>query len=445
MNKKTRRALVLFLSLILCFSIMGCGLPFGSSSGGARATAVEMTEEPETEIEEESEEVQEEETSEAEETSEDTLTEKNATEESEATDETGSESTDAEEKAPVTYDTELSDDIYSYSFAVNGVVYQIPMWFKDFEAMGWEFQEDRTVEVQSNQYAISQYWKKDDLEISTSIANLTPNNAILEDCLVASVSVYEYKTLNLESVIELPGGIVFRESTKDDILNAYGEPTDYDEGEYYITIKYKKDIYQTIELKVSQETGLLCEFKMENMIPLEGGNDTITTEVPEAIQNYQASAELSDKIYDMQFELDDVIYDMPCPLAYMLDHGFEIDEEYLDTVVGSGQTAYVNISYGDASFLCNVSNKEDYGTTLINCWVDNIRFHVTDLEQGVSFSGGLYLGMTEAEFLACIEGYEYEKADGYDQYYIYAPGEKYTYVFVLLSDGEVRSIDIECD
>ena len=53
------------------------------------------------------------------------------------------------------------------------------MWFKDFEAMGWEFQEDRTVEVQSNQYAISQYWKKDDLEISTSIANLTPNNAIL--------------------------------------------------------------------------------------------------------------------------------------------------------------------------------------------------------------------------------------------------------------------------
>lgn len=437
MKKTTRRVMALFFTLILCFAMVGCGLPFGSSSsGGGRAVAgPPHAEEDETESEEiESEEI------ESEEIQED---EKNGSEDNENDEDTSTEVA-SQEPDFGKYDAELPDDVYSFTFALNGAVCQLPMWFKDFESQGWEFQEERDHEIASNNYLIAQVWEKDGVSIFTDIANLTPNSAMLEECLVSSVTMYEYGFAE-GAVIEFPGDIFVGKSTKEDIILAYGEPTEVRDSKYFEILTYEKDTYEYIEFSISKEKGVLTEFEFQNMIAIEGGNDTITTEVPDAVVNYEVPAVLSDKIYDKQFKLDEVIYTMPCPLAYMLEHGFEIDEEYLETPMGGGQTAVVSLAYGDTTMICTMSNKEDYGTTLRNCWVDSVKFNCYTMEGNIEFSGGITFDMTEDDFLALLEGYEYEKSEGYDHYYIYAPGEEdhEGYVFVSLDEGKVISVEMK--
>lgn len=346
-------------------------------------------------------------------------------------------------RASADYNTELGDDIYSFTFALDGEVYQVPMWFKDFEAKGWEFDGDRTVELKSNQYTFSQYWEKGDLRIHTSIANLTPNNAALEDCAISEFNLSQGYNFDEDCVIELPGGIVAGKSTREDIINAYGEPTDELETDYTWNLSYELDIYNGVKLTVDKETGWLREVELENMVELEGGNYEINEDTPDEVKNYQPPTSLSDSVYDKQFELDGVLYSVACPLQYMIDHGFEVDEETLSTEIGSGGSGVINIKYKKNSMVVTIKNIADYGTIVRNCWVQSVDFDVYGEVDSFECSGGLYPGMSENDFLALLENYEYEKSEDYDYYYIKQADDDNGEVKVYVKDGQVYSVEIK--
>lgn len=80
--------------------------------------------------------------------------------------------------------SDLSDDLYDFQISIDGVVYQFPMWYSDFEALGWEYLGDNTDTLSSNQYTVAERWKKDGFEIYTRFANLSMNTAAFADCEV---------------------------------------------------------------------------------------------------------------------------------------------------------------------------------------------------------------------------------------------------------------------
>lgn len=366
-------------------------------------------------------------------------------EETEVEDDTETEEDTAsvKTKKPSDYNSQLSDDVYSYSFALDGEVYTIPMWFADFEARGWEFDGDRTLELKSNQYTFSQYWEKGDLRFHTDIANLTPNNATLENSLVSCISLDKGYNFEKDCVIELPGGLFVGESTREDIIAAYGEPTDEMETDYSWVLTYKEDIYNSVKLTVDKEAGCLERVDIENMVALEGGNDEINADAPDEVKNYQAPSRLGDSIYDMQFELDGEMFSLPCPLSYMAEHGFDVPAEIMEMEIGSGQTAVVSIKYGKRSIVCVARNKADYGTLLKNCWVEDVEIDAYANPKSFRCSGGVYIGMPEAEFLKVLEKYDYEKSEEYENYTITNPDDENGYVKVNIDEGEVNSIMIK--
>ena len=177
-----------------------------------------------------------------------------------------------EEKVPA-WNTavKLSDDLYDFQISIDGTVYQFPMWYSDFEALGWEYSGDNTDTLSSNQYAGTQCWKKDDFSVYTILGNLSMNTTAFSDCMVAGISMDKNEFKDCEWEILLPGGIQWGVSNADDIKAAYGDPTsDYDGSDYY-EMKYRYDYYREIKLYVYKDSGVLEEIRIENLIALEDG------------------------------------------------------------------------------------------------------------------------------------------------------------------------------
>ena len=120
--------------------------------------------------------------------------------------------------------TTLSDDIYDFQISIDGTVYQFPMWYSDFEALGWEFEGDNTLTLSPNQYTGAEEWIKDGYMVSTSLANLSMNTVEYSECMVAAISFKKYYLEGCEWDIILPKGIQIGVSGVEDIKEAYGDP-----------------------------------------------------------------------------------------------------------------------------------------------------------------------------------------------------------------------------
>ena len=134
--------------------------------------------------------------------------------------------------------TELNE----YRFSLDGVELQLPMSFADLEQAGWEYQGDETEIIEVGPYGSywSGIWKKEEFTIFTRPYNNSDSAVQIKDCLIVGIKASESESLPLfkeySGEFILPGGIKLFESTKYDVLIAYGEPedasSDYNEISY---------------------------------------------------------------------------------------------------------------------------------------------------------------------------------------------------------------------
>lgn len=119
---------------------------------------------------------------------------------------------------------ELSDDLYSFEFKLDGVKYTLPADYSEFEKNGWVLDEkDNVTGPATGLYTTNEIdLRKDDKKISVGFLNAGISGAKLSDCKVCSVSSYSDKN----SLI-LPKGIAINTSI-DDLKAAYGEPAETD-------------------------------------------------------------------------------------------------------------------------------------------------------------------------------------------------------------------------
>ena len=165
----------------------------------------------------------------------------------------------------------LTDDLYDFQISIDGIVYQFPMRYSDFEALGWEYNGDNTKTISGGQYVTTQRWRKDGIPVYTVFCNLSTNTAAFSDSMVAGIRIAKKDCEDCGWEILLPGGIQWGVSGTDDIKAAYGDPTsDYDGPNYY-EMKYRYDYYREIKLYVYKDSGVLEEIKLENLVELEDG------------------------------------------------------------------------------------------------------------------------------------------------------------------------------
>lgn len=344
--------------------------------------------------------------------------------------------------------SELSDDIYSFQVSIDGTVYQFPMWASDFAALGWEFDGTPDGTLASYEYTVSETWVKDNVEVYTTLANLTMNTLTYEDAMVAGIEFDKWNMEDCDWEIILPKGVQYGVSTRDDIIAAWGDPTSEYDGSMYYNMTYEYDSYQEIDLYVYKDTGVLQEIEIRNMIELEGGDNTVDPTVPEAVKNYQAPTELGDDLYVYNIEIEGNLYTLPFPVSALLDNGFTIKESGSNMEIGAGSYGWVELVYNNQSFSCMVDNYADYATIAENCFITSFESDEYFSNFDVTIPGGLKRGDSEKTLLDVIKNfnYEVETSGDYTYYSIYKPDDEYGSKFdIRVKEGVIIGIEVEYD
>lgn len=370
----------------------------------------------------------------------------------ETTEEVTEETTESAEKADrgdtsVTTPSELSDDIYSFQISIDGTVYQFPMWASDFAALGWTYDGDATQTLESNQYTAAETWIKDDYSVYTKLANLSLNSVSFEDSMVAGITLEEYYLKDCDWEIILPKGIQYGVSTKEDIIAAYGEPNYEYDGDNWYKMGYEYDLYQSVYLYVSAETGVLCEIEIENIIELEGADNSVNAEVPEIVKGYTAPTAVGDDLYVFNIELEGNLYTLPCPVSVFLENGFTINENNSDSAFGAGNIGWVELRYNNQSYRCLVHNYADYATTAENCFVTSMESSIYDPDFDLTIPCGIKRGDSEESVLEILKNFNYEvetpENSEFTYYEVYDPdGSKLDGFTITTKGGEVVIIEV---
>ncbi len=438
-----KQTLTVLLAIGCSLSMAACGTSEERQAGASLSRADAAREElgrefsdaePEEEVEEEPEELPEEEKKD----------EPEDTPEEEVKDEAEDEK---ESKKTTALPDNLSDDLYDFQVSIDGTVYQFPMWYSDFEALGWEYKGDNTQQLTSNQYTVAERWSKDGNEIYAQFANLSMNSVPFSESMVAGIELDKYMLKDCDWEILLPGGIQYGVSDVDDIKEAYGEPSrDYDSDLYYM-MSYELDYYREVTLYVYKEEDALLQIKLENLVELEGADNSINEEVPELVEAYRAPKSLGDDFYAYTAQLEGVVYSLPCPVSVLLENGFTIDTAKSDSEVAAGGSGWVDLRYNNQTLHTMVKNYADYATIVENCFALSMKSSDNGPKFDLVFPGNIKVGDSEDTVKKAIADFNCEVDDaggGYTYYEVSDPdGSVLNRYTMIVKDGIVSTIEVQ--
>lgn len=348
---------------------------------------------------------------------------------------------------PAQAPSDFSDDLYNFQVSIDGTVYQFPMWYSEFEALGWEYDGDPTDTLSSNQYTTTQVWKKDGVRVYTRFANLSMNTVPFSESMVAGINLENYNMKDCDWEILMPGGIQWGVSNADDIIAAYGDPTDDYESDMYYKMTYKYDWYREISLYVYKDDDSLKEIDIQNLVELEGADNSVDDTVPDLVRNYQAPKSLGKDFYAYTAQLEGVVYTLPCPVSVLLENGFTLDTSGSDSEVGAGRKGWVSLKYNNQTLRTMVTNYADYATTVENCFAVSMKSSIYGPEFDLVFPGNIKIGDSEGTVKKAVNGFncEVDTSDsGFTHYVIADPDmgvlDRYT---ITVKDGSVITLEIQ--
>lgn len=354
------------------------------------------------------------------------------------------------DRGEVNTPSELSDDVYSFQVSIDGTIYQFPMWASDLAALGWTYDGDATQTLSSNEYTVAETWVKDDISIYTTLSNLSMNTVTMTESMVAGIEVDDYLLKDAECEIILPKGIQYGVSTKDDVIAAYGTPNYEYDGENWYKMGYEKDYHQNVYLYISTETGVLCKLEVENMVELEGADNSVDATVPDVVKNYKAPSALGEDLYEFDIELEGKLYTLPCPVSELLANGFTINEDNSESAFGAQGSGWLEIVYNNQAYHTIVHNYADYATTAENCFITDIETSIYDPKYNLTIPCGIKRGDSEESVLEKIKDYNYEKTaeegSEFTYYEITNPeGSSLEGYDIVIKGGEVVIIEVSTD
>ncbi|MCH5262438.1 MAG: hypothetical protein J1F42_05945 [Lachnospiraceae bacterium] len=362
--------------------------------------------------------------------------------------ESGGTGQNAEKKAlkePAEVPADLSDNLYDFQVAINGTVYQIPMWYSDMEALGWQFKGGLTGTLSADEHT-REKWRKDGIDIYTYMFNPSINTIAYSESIVCSIELRRLYLKDCDWDIILPGGIQWEVSSYDDIIAAYGNPSFESESDFSYHLSYDLAPYrQYVTLIVSKEDGVLEEIEIANRVELEGLDNSVSEEVPDIVKAYQAPESLSDDLHEYNVQLEGVVYALPCPVSVLVENGFTIVTSKSDMELATGASGSVVFCYGDRILSVKVKNYADYATTIENCSVTSLETWGLKTDVDIVFPGNIKLGDSEDSLKQVLKGVEYFKEKDGDYTYYWMTDAKNTspeiYTFIV-SNKKIIYMDI---
>lgn len=353
----------------------------------------------------------------------------------------------AEEKTVESPKTE-SDDLYSFEISLDGKSYKLPTAYSEFEKDGWgiEGKGDGGQVLKPGQYTVSQVMKNGDDTIYVQLVNSEPNELPLKECKVGAVRLD--RAVKKETKFALPKGIGF-DSTKDDVIKAYGNPSNTNETSTQTTLNYEVGSYSKVKIIINKESGKIESIEVQNLADKAGksssANNGSNSEVPESAANYKTPTELTDDPLNFNAKYDGVLYHMPAPFIEFEKNGWVIQEGPKEDVPARKSITGVTLRKGNQILKTNLYNDSAKATNARNCFVTVIIQDVNSTQVPLELPKGITVGSTKADLEAAYAGINVKKSEASGlEFYSYSKKALQQVEIVIKKDtGKISKIKVE--
>lgn len=327
--------------------------------------------------------------------------------------EEGEEDEDKKTKKTSNANKQSETDLYSFKIGIDGTVYQFPMTYDEFTKLGWEYDDDDTRTLDAHSYTAVERFVRDEDYVYTSFLNLSDKEKPYSECVIGGIEIE--KDMLGDSEVTLPGGIIYPKATEEDIIKAYGEPTDrYDGGDGYITLTYSLSSYQEVKFSFTCEGFDEVEiqnFMDPNDVATASGNEEEKLDI---VDKYEAPKKLSDSFKDYTVEFAGDLYHLPAPVSEFVDNGFKIVTSESNMQVEAEGYGWVTLMKDNQSMWVVANNYANEETTINNCFVISIEADVNGCNLPCEISKEIAIGMSEKALKKALDGTKYEVDESED-------------------------------
>lgn len=299
------------------------------------------------------------------------------------------------EKSPNKVQDSISDDLYSFEVTIDGSKYSFPMLLSEFEKSGWILDsEAKELELEPNQYTID-YVKKGDKEVMVYLANGTQDVLKGSDCYIAGIKVEDtYSDPGIK--LTLPKGITHGAS-KEDVISAYGEPSDTYEGDLYVKLTYESGTYKEIEFTIFNDTKKLNGIEIMNLIDFPKSESKVDSNERLESTSYTAPKELGSDIFSFNVKYENGLYTLPVPFSVLEKDGWVIDRAPVDTISAKDTSFGFVLKKGNQTLRTALYNEFNKATSPENCLVTTILSDDYNSKFEIELPKGIKIGSTKKE------------------------------------------------
>jgi len=296
---------------------------------------------------------------------------------------------------------EMSDNLFDFTFELEGVVYKLPCKYEDLTKNGWTISStgyNSDTKISGNSYD-SFYMSKDGRKITVYSYNMSGNVKPIKDCKIGGVECDAYHDVDFA----VAKGITVK-STVDEIKTAFGVPgytsngSDYDSLTYYAQ---KDSSYNSVKFYVTKD-GKYSTITLKNFIETEDDKTTTSTERPAYLDEYKAPTAMGKDLKSSVVKIEGDLYQLPCPVSAFIDNGWTVIQQSGDVVAGGKDS--IRMEKNGKKLDLSIINYAEYQTTVENCtvykvYVDN--YGTVSIYAGPETSG-ITIGAAKAKVDALV-------------------------------------------
>lgn len=404
--------------LLLCLAASGCGQ---GGNGDSQSQSIEIFATKEsTDSQETGDLSKEEETNEspAEDTSlQDTESVSGASADGEQDSKTSGESGKEETDETVKDDTYRSE-LFEFHVTIGQTEYTLPEKFQTFLDKEWGYDGDKELELNPNEYVADEAIYKNNHLLYVSFVNLGYDIQKLQNCSIGSILFDQIALKDANTNIILAGGIKYGESSKEDIIKAYGTPDNEENSDTESILTYEESDYSKVVFTVNKKKNVITDILLTNFTP-SVDDLNISKDTLEIVSSYSAPKELGSNLQKPVLSFDGANYQLPAPVSAFLDNGWKLAEDAYDAVAAR-KSCTMHLEKGDYRIKIKVVNFTDEAQYLNNCFVTWLETNKTEDRLNVSMElpGKIKTGMSEADLIKALGDTAYKKDEKSDEKYI---------------------------
>ena len=333
----------------------------------------------------------------------------------------------------------ISDDLYKYEVSIDDIKYSLPASYSDFEKNGWIGKDFGTNTMDPNKYNIVTL-EKGDQSMMVSIANMGTDVVPLSKCYIGQITI-DTMNKNQKTKITIAKGITLA-SSQDEVIAAYGNPSDKYEGDTTTKLTYKSGNYSNYEITFDKTTKKIYSIKLENLVKPAKAETTpsVDTGLPAVVTNYKAPISVGAELSSFQFKYGGTFYKLPVPIAELVKNGWVLQSKSDEVVAAKSSAVGVELRKDNQVLRTQIENYSEKGEPLKNCFATYVEYYNNGAVIPIELPKGITEKSTIEQVIAAYGKPTKEDSSSSFKYYTY--GKVFEEVTFMTKDGKIEKIEV---